>query len=67
MKKLTTEQAAIIGAYTGFAACNFSHIHALAEKVLSRSIFTHEFASEKLCNELREAVKPMFLEICAEE
>lgn len=61
-KKLTKKQAAIIGAYTGIACGPFSDIHSLAEKLLERPIFTHEFGT----GELKEKVAPMFLEICYE-
>lgn len=64
--KLTKEQAAIIGAYTGFTAGPFGDIHELAEKVLGRPIWTSEFASEALMKQLSEAVKPQYLAICAE-
>jgi hypothetical protein len=65
-KKLTKEQAAIIGLYTGITCGLFSDIHKLAEELLGRPIFTHEFASKILNDELKEKVKPMFLEICYE-
>jgi hypothetical protein len=64
---LTKEQAAIIGLYTGITAGPFSDVHALAEKTLGRPIWTHQFASEELCKELREKIKPEFLAICATE
>jgi len=63
-KKLTKEQAAIIGAYTGITCGSFSDIHKLAEELLKRPIFTHEFASKVLNDELKEKVKPMFLGLC---
>jgi len=63
--KLTKRQAAIIGAYTGIACGPFSDIQELAEELLGRPIFTHEFASEKLVDELKAKSKPLFLEICA--
>lgn len=61
MPRLTREQAAVIGAYTGVTASKFSIVHEYAEKVLGRPIFTHEFASEKLMAELRQATKADFL------
>ena len=64
--KLTREQAAIIGAYTGFAAGPFSDVQRYAEKVLGRPVWTHEFASERLADKLREATKADFLAIAAD-
>ena len=65
-KKLTKEQAAIIGAYTGIICGPFSDIHGLAEKLLERPIYTHEFGTRGVGEELKEKVAPMFLEICYE-
>lgn len=64
MKKLTKEQAAIIGLYTGVTCGPFHDIHELAEKIVGRSIFTHEFADKDFCEKLKQKAKPMFLEIC---
>lgn len=64
MTRLTREQAAIIGVYTGITCGPFGDIQELAEEVLGRPIFTHEFASKELAEELRLAVKDRFLSIC---
>ncbi|MDX0897475.1 hypothetical protein CN090_04490 [Sinorhizobium meliloti] len=66
-QRLTKEQAAIIGAFTGITASNFSVIHEYAERKLGRSIWTHEFASEKLSEELKEAARADFLSIIYDE
>ena len=65
--RLTKEQAAIIGAYTGYTASNFAHVQDYAERILGRPIFTHEFADEATVEELRLAAKPDFLAICYED
>lgn len=62
--KLTKEQAAIIVAYTGYAAGPFGDIQEYAERKLGRSIFTHEFASPDLAEELKDAAKADFVSIC---
>ena len=67
MQRLTKEQAAIIGAYTGISCGPFSDIHGLAEEKLGRPIWTHQFADKVVWAELREAVKPDFLAICYDE
>lgn len=66
MKRLTREQAAIVGAYTGITAGCFSDIQEYAEKKLGRPIFTHEFGSKELSEELKSAAKQDFIAICAE-
>ena len=64
--KLSREQAAIIGAFTGYTAGPFEDIHDYAEKKLGRSIFTQEFASQKVAEELREAAREDFRDLCAD-
>lgn len=64
--KLTKEQAAIVGVYTGVSCGPFSDIHELAEKLLGRPVWTHELAYPEIWEELSEKVKPQFLEICHE-
>ena len=63
--RLTKDQAAIIGAFTGFAAGPFSDIHEYAERILGRSIWTHQFASKELKEELRDAARADFVGIAA--
>ena len=64
MKRLTKEQAAIIGAYTGFTAGSFGDIQEYASKKFGYSMFTHEFASKEVAEKLRELAKEDFLSIC---
>lgn len=64
MQRLTKEQAAVIGAYTGITVGPFEDIQEYAEKILGRPIYTHEFASKKLCEELKKATKPDLLSLC---
>lgn len=66
-QRLTKEQAAIIGAFTGITASNFSVIHEYAERKLGRSIWTHEFGSEEFAAELKEAARADFMSIIYEE
>lgn len=65
MQRLTREQAAIIGAFTGIACGPFPDIHEYAERKLGRPIWTHQFASQKLSEQLREAAREDFLALCA--
>jgi hypothetical protein len=63
MKRLTKEQAAIIGAYTGITCSSFDVVNEYAEKKFCRPIFTHEFAYSGLMESLREASQDDFLSI----
>lgn len=60
--KLTKEQAAIIGLYTGIACGPFSDIHELAEKLAGHPIFTHQLPAMK--EQLKELVRPHLIAIC---
>lgn len=66
MKKLTKEQAAVIGAYTGVTAGPFADIHEYAERKLGYPIFTHQFANPKVVEALKQAAREDFLAMCAE-
>jgi hypothetical protein len=65
--RLTREQAAIIGLYTGISCGPFVDIHILAEKLLGEPILTHEFAAPGVWERLKELVKPQFIALCAEK
>ena len=67
MEKLTREQAAIIGAYTGYLCGSFVDMSNYIEKILGRPVWTHELASEELQSEIKRKSKNDFLKICAEE
>lgn len=63
--KLTKEQAAIVGAFTGTLAGDFSDFHEYAERKMGRPIWTHQFPS--IAKDLKEAARPDFMAICATE
>lgn len=67
MNKLTREQAAIIGAYTGFLCGPFSDMHEYIERVMERPVQTIEMGAEELVKEVREKSKDDFLGLCATE
>lgn len=58
--KLTTEQAVIISAYTGYMICKFSEMHEAVEKALGRPVWTHEFP-RIMDSEIRPAFKERFI------
>lgn len=64
--RLTADQAAIIGAFTGVLCGPFSDLHGYAERVLDRPIFTHEFGSQTVADTLSAASKRDFLALCYE-
>lgn len=66
MERLTREQAAIVGAFTGICCGPFGDIQDYAERLLGRPLWTHEFGTKELSDELKGAAKPDFLDLCAE-
>lgn len=63
MTRLTKEQAAIIGAYTGVLCGEFSDLHKKIKEIMGRPVWTHEMGSKKFTEELRKKAKPLFLSI----
>lgn len=58
---MNREEAILISAYTGYMLVpsgEFGLVHEACEKELGRSIWTHEFASEDVMSEVREALFP---------
>lgn len=65
-RRLTSRQAAIIGAYTGVLAGPFSDMQAYIAGLLQRPVFSHELADDAFCDRIKELAKPDFLALCAE-
>ncbi len=63
--RLTREQAAIIGAYTGIACGDFGDVHRVVEQALGHPVWTHQMADKKLWEDVREKIKPQFVALCA--
>lgn len=63
MNRLTKQQAAIIGAYTGITCGPFSDVHEYAEKKFHRPIWTHQFANPEIIKELRELARDDFMQL----
>ena len=60
---MTKREAAIVTAYTGILIGTFSDFQEFAEVILDRPVFTHEFATGGVWDELKELVKPLFVGI----
>ena len=59
---MSKTEALILTAYTGVLMTDWDSFHGFAEKMLGRPIWTHQFPM--IADELKEKVKPMFLDIC---
>ena len=64
---MTKEQAIIVTGFTGITAVDFSLFHEDVEKRLKRPVFTHEFGSGGVWEEIKEAYKEDFLKLCYTE
>jgi hypothetical protein len=63
--RLTKEQAAIIGAFTGITCGPFGDIHEYVDSLPGfKGISTIEFASKEICAEIRKAAQADLLAIC---
>lgn len=65
-ERLSKEQAAIIGAFTGVSCGPFSDIHEYVEKILERPVWTHEMGQTEVWLEIKAAAREDFLSICHE-
>ena len=65
--RLTREQAAIVGAFTGILAGPFEDLQNYAETILDRPIMSHEFGDKEVWAEIKDAARPDFISICAKE
>lgn len=66
-QKLTRDQAAIIGLYTGILCGPFEDMQAKAEQLMGRGVWTHEFADKESVAVMKERVKPEFVALCADK
>ena len=67
---MTREEAILVSAYTGFMLLpggEFGLIHEACEKALNRPIWTHEFASKEVHEEIRKALLPQILALIDKE
>lgn len=62
---MTKEESAIISAYTGigFGGRLFSEFHKYIEKLLGRSVWTHELANRDLWRQIKKLSKADFLKL----
>lgn len=65
MDKLTREQAAIIGAFTGVTAGPFGDVQAYAERLIGEPISTYGMMA--FADRIKEMAKADFLAICASD
>lgn len=63
--KLTKEQAAIIGAYTGVLCGPFDEMHEYIERVMGRPVWTHEMADREVMAKIAAESKDDFLALGA--
>ena len=62
------KEAVLISAFTGFLLTkNFADVHKFCEDLLGRPIWTHEFASETIQEEIKEKCRPLILEMIERE
>ena len=66
MKKLDSDQAVVISAYTGVQICNISDMHREITKRLGRQVWTHELPRLFGNGEIKAAFRDDFLALLPE-
>lgn len=66
-QRLTKRQAAIVGLYTGILSGGFAEMHKLAEDLMERPVWVHEFADKETVEKMKALSRPLFLEICNDD
>lgn len=61
---MTQQERLVVSAYTGYLMTDWGLLHRFIEERLGRPVWTHEFADEKLLEEIRAKIKPEFLALC---
>lgn len=59
---MTEKEKIVTSAYTGYLLCDFSKVHKYIEEKLRRPIWTHEFADDKIHQEIKETCRDDFME-----
>jgi ribosomal protein S6 len=60
---MTRNEAAIVGAYTGFLLGSFSDMHEYVEKIMGRPVFTHEMGNAAIAKEIQDKAKADYISI----
>ena len=61
IKPLTTQQAAIVSAYTGYLVGSFSEMQSYIEKLMGHPVWTHQLADKDFVEKVKAKAKPDFL------
>ncbi len=67
MEKLTKEQKIVLSGFTGILCCKLSDFQKDVEKRMGRPVFTHEFGSPELMEEIKELYTNDFMELVKED
>jgi len=57
---LTLEQAIVLTGFTGVVMCPFQDLQADVEKRMGRPVFTHQFGSQEIAEQIKQLYKPDF-------
>jgi len=63
---MTKKEKLIVTAYTGILMVSIDDFCEYVEQLLGRQIFTHEYASHEIWEEIKEASKEDFVRLCRE-
>jgi hypothetical protein len=60
---MNKREAAIITAYTGIMIGSFSDFHRYAEEIIGRPVFTHEFGTREILEQIKEKSRQDFINL----
>lgn len=61
---MTKREKIVVSAYTAVLMCDFSDLHEYIEKKLGHPVWTHELASKKVWEVIKEKSESDFMDIC---
>ncbi len=63
---MTSQEGAIISAYTGILIGSFGALHKYVELILARPVFTHELGNKEIEQEIKEKSENDFMALCGD-
>lgn len=67
LPRLTTEQASVLGAFTGELLGHFNDLRDYVERILGRPVRTYEMLLREVMDEIKEAARPDLMRILPHE
>lgn len=63
---MTKHEAHLLSAYTEILLTDFDSFHEFCQETLGRKVYTHEFSSKKIWDDIKENILDEVIKICEE-